>query len=213
MMKKLTLIVTALALMLGICGCGSDGAGISVQRADQLAAAGQAGDRYAGMVVSENVVEIQRDSSKTVEELYVEVGQEVKAGDKLFSYDSDALELDLEKAQLEVEKMENEQADYTEQLAKLEKQILRHRTKLEKRLREDIPVSVPEFIEEAPSQEDRKVVRTKTYTTRPMHVEDAILQMELLGHAFFVFVNIDTDQTNVLYLRKDGNLGLLEPEY
>ena len=100
MMKKLTLIVTALALMLGICACGSDGAGISVQRADQLAAAGQAGDRYAGMVVSENVVEIQRDSSKTVEELYVEVGQEVKAGDKLFSYDSDALELDLEKAQL-----------------------------------------------------------------------------------------------------------------
>lgn len=125
MMKKLTLIVTALALMLGICGCGSDGAGISVQRADQLAAAGQAGDRYAGMVVSENVVEIQRDSSKTVEELYVEVGQEVKAGDKLFSYDSDALELDLEKAQLEVEKMENEQADYTEQLAKLEKQLSR----------------------------------------------------------------------------------------
>lgn len=125
MMKKLTLIVTALALMLGICACGSDGAGISVQRADQLAAAGQAGDRYAGMVVSENVVEIQRDSSKTVEELYVEVGQEVKAGDKLFSYDSDALELDLEKAQLEVEKMENEQADYTEQLAKLEKQLSR----------------------------------------------------------------------------------------
>lgn len=98
-------------------------------------------------------------------------------------------------------------------LAKLEKQILRHRTKLEKRLREDIPVAVPEFIEEAPSQEERKVVRTKTYTTRPMHVEDAILQMELLGHAFFVFINIDTDQTNVLYLRKDGNLGLLEPEY
>ena len=123
MMKKLTLIVTALALMLGICGCGSDGAGISVQRADQLAAAGQAGDRYAGMVVSENVVEIQRDSSKTVEELYVEVGQEVKAGDKLFSYDSDALELDLEKAQLEVEKMKNELETYYEQLKELNQQL------------------------------------------------------------------------------------------
>ena len=59
----------------------------------------------------------------------------------------------------------------------------------------------------------RKIVRTKTYTTRPMHVEDAILQMELLGHSFFVFINIETEQTNVLYLRKDGNLGLLEPEY
>ncbi len=98
-------------------------------------------------------------------------------------------------------------------LAKLEKQILRHRTKLEKRLRSDISTSIPEFIEEAPAQEERKVVRTKTYTTRPMHVEDAILQMELLGHSFYVFINIETDQTNVLYLRKDGNLGLLEPEY
>ena len=98
-------------------------------------------------------------------------------------------------------------------LAKLEKQILRHRTKLEKRLRSDIPTSIPEIIEEAPAQEERKVVRTKTYTTRPMHVEDAILQMELLGHSFYVFINIETDQTNVLYLRKDGNLGLLEPEY
>ena len=98
-------------------------------------------------------------------------------------------------------------------LAKLERQILRHRTKLEKRLREDIPAEIPEFIEEAPEQGERKIVRTKTYTTRPMHVEDAILQMELLGHSFFVFINIETEQTNVLYLRKDGNLGLLEPEY
>ena len=47
---------------------------------------------------------------------------------------------------------------------------------------------------------------------RPMAVEDAILQMELLGHTFFVFVNIETERTNVLYLRKDGNLGLLVPE-
>lgn len=98
-------------------------------------------------------------------------------------------------------------------LAKLEKQILRHRTKLEKRLRENIPVEAPEFIEEAPIPGERQVVRIKTYTTRPMHVEDAILQMELLGHSFYVFINIETDQTNVLYLRKDGNLGLLEPEY
>ena len=97
-------------------------------------------------------------------------------------------------------------------LAKLERQILRHRTKLEKRLREDIPAEIPEFIEEAPEQGERKIVRTKTYTTRPMHVEDAILQMELLGHSFFVFVDIETERTNVIYLRKDGTLGLLEPE-
>ena len=59
---------------------------------------------------------------------------------------------------------------------------------------------------------NRKVVRNKTFPVRPMSVEDAILQMELLGHDFFVFVNVETDRTNVLYLRKDGDLGLMEPE-
>ena len=56
------------------------------------------------------------------------------------------------------------------------------------------------------------MVRTKSFPVRPMAVEDAALQMELLGHSFFVFVNIETERTNVLYLRKDGNLGLLVPE-
>ena len=100
-------------------------------------------------------------------------------------------------------------------LAKLERQILRHRTKLEKRLREDANVEeTPEFIEDisAYGTGERQVVRTKSFPVRPMAVEDAALQMELLGHDFFAFVNIETDRTNVLYLRKDGDLGLLEPE-
>ena len=99
-------------------------------------------------------------------------------------------------------------------LAKLERQILRHRTKLEKRLREDAyREETPEFIEDiAAYGGERQIVRTKEFPVRPMAVEDAILQMELLGHAFFVFVNIETERTNVLYLRKDGNLGLMVPE-
>ncbi len=98
-------------------------------------------------------------------------------------------------------------------LAKMERQIRKHRTKLGKRLREDAFTEVPEYVEEeAAEEEDLKVVRKKTFPVRPMSVEDATIQMEMLGHSFFVFVNIDTDRTNVLYLRKDGNLGLLEPE-
>ena len=103
-------------------------------------------------------------------------------------------------------------------LAKLERQIHKHRTKLAKRLREDAftPGELEYDAETAASaeagDEERKVVRHKTFTVRPMSVEDAILQMELLGHSFFVFVNAETDRTNVLYLRKDGNLGLMEPE-
>ena len=101
-------------------------------------------------------------------------------------------------------------------LAKLERQIHKHRTKLDKRLREDAlkPAELEYDAESAPAAEEtaRKVVRTKTFPVRPMSVEDAILQMELLGHSFFVFVNVETDRTNVLYLRKDGDLGLMEPE-
>jgi putative sigma-54 modulation protein len=98
-------------------------------------------------------------------------------------------------------------------LAKMERQIRKHRTKLGKNLREEIP-DVPEYIEEVSEGEEteRKVVKNKTFPVRPMSVEDAAIEMELLGHNFFAFVNIDTDRTNVLYLRKDGNLGLLEPE-
>ena len=122
-MKKWITMALILALLAALTGCGGSEGGIPVQRADQLALAGQAGERFAGVVVSENVVEISRDSSKRIEELYVAVGQEVKAGDKLFSYDSDELELALEKTQLEVEKMTNEQVTYTEQLEKLEKKL------------------------------------------------------------------------------------------
>ena len=100
-------------------------------------------------------------------------------------------------------------------LAKLERQIHKYRTKLEKRLRIDaFKANEYEYVEEMdePVAEARKIVRSKTFPVRPISVDDAILQMDLLGHGFFVFINADTDRANVLYLRKDGDLGLLEPE-
>lgn len=123
MKRKLISITLALCLLLCLCACGESGSAVSVQRADQLAALAQTGNRYAAMVVSEDVTNIDRDSSKSILELYVAVGDEVKAGDKLFTYDSEALELELEKQQLELEKMKNEQLSYAEQLVKLEQQL------------------------------------------------------------------------------------------
>jgi len=61
------------------------------------------------------------------------------------------------------------------------------------------------------SETPRRIVRTKRFALKPMSVDEAILQMELLAHSFFVFTNAQTDETNVLYLRDDGNLGLIEP--
>ena len=56
-------------------------------------------------------------------------------------------------------------------------------------------------------------MRTKRFAVKPMPVEEAILQMNLLGHEFFMFTNAETNQVNVVYRRKDGNYGLIEPEF
>ena len=55
-------------------------------------------------------------------------------------------------------------------------------------------------------------MRTKRFDIKPMYPEDACVQMELLGHSFFVFRNAETDETNVVYKRKGGTYGLIEPE-
>ena len=60
--------------------------------------------------------------------------------------------------------------------------------------------------------EDVQIVRTKKFDIKPMYPEDACIQMELLGHGFFVFVNAETDQVNVVYRRKGDTYGLIEPE-
>ena len=60
--------------------------------------------------------------------------------------------------------------------------------------------------------EEVKIVRTKKFDIKPMYPEDACVQMELLGHSFFVFINAETDQVNVVYKRKGDTYGLIEPE-
>ena len=57
------------------------------------------------------------------------------------------------------------------------------------------------------------IVRTKRFGVKPMFPEDACVQMELLGHSFFVFCNAETDEVNVVYKRKDGSFGLIEPSF
>jgi putative sigma-54 modulation protein len=67
-------------------------------------------------------------------------------------------------------------------------------------------------IEEEEIEPPRRVVKTKHFLVKPMPVDEAIKQMELLGHDFFLFVDADTDRLNLLYRRGDGNYGLIEPE-
>ena len=93
---------------------------------------------------------------------------------------------------------------------KLESQIRRHRTKLEKRIR---PTEL-EPLTDAPVYEEQRydIVRVKKFSVKPMSIEDAITQMELLGHDFFLFINEDDSTTSVLYRRHDGSYGLLQPD-
>ncbi|MBP3409792.1 MAG: ribosome-associated translation inhibitor RaiA [Clostridia bacterium] len=93
---------------------------------------------------------------------------------------------------------------------KLESQLRRHRTKLEKRIR----TSELEPVVEAPVYEEQSydIVRTKKFSVKPMGIEDAITQMELLGHDFFLFLNEESETMNVLYRRNDGSYGLLQPD-
>ena len=69
------------------------------------------------------------------------------------------------------------------------------------------------FIENDYQEDDEiKIVRTKKFDIKPMYAEDACIQMELLGHDFYVFCNAETEQVNVVYKRKGGTYGLIEPE-
>ena len=91
----------------------------------------------------------------------------------------------------------------------LERQIRKNKTRIEKQTK---GAGVHMESLDAPDDEEEFRIHTKTFPVKPMSTEEAILQMNLLGHSFFVFVNVETDRTNVLYLRKDGDLGLMEPE-
>lgn len=95
----------------------------------------------------------------------------------------------------------------------IERQIRKNKTRLEKRLR-DNAFDPSNFEPDTATEEETEfnVIRTKQLALKPMSTEEAILQMNLLGHSFFLFKNDRTEQTNLVYIRNDGNYGLIEVE-
>src|SRR5699024_1096257 len=102
-------------------------------------------------------------------------------------------------------------------VAKLERQIRKYKTKVNRKFRQKggakhvFAELEKEAIQEEAAEDEIEIVRTKRFNLKPMDSEEAILQMDMLGHAFFVFTNAETDDTNVVYKRKDGKYGLIEP--
>lgn len=98
---------------------------------------------------------------------------------------------------------------------KLYRQIERYRGKAKRKNRgkgEPVDMGEPLPIAEGPAEEEQNIVRHKRFALHPMSPEEAIDQMELLGHDFYVFFNSEDDAVNVLYRRHDGTFGLLQPE-
>lgn len=96
----------------------------------------------------------------------------------------------------------------------IERQLLKYRTKIVSKKLNAAANFKAEYLEEPVEEEDEeiKIVRSKRYDLKPMYPEDACIQMELLGHDFFVFVNAETDEVNVVYKRKANTYGIIEPE-
>jgi putative sigma-54 modulation protein len=98
---------------------------------------------------------------------------------------------------------------------RIERQFNKYKTRIQRRLQG------PKIGELAPADYEvdegqalePQIVRIKRFPVKPMDVEEAIMQMELLGHDFYVFVNSSTEEANVVYKRRDGNYGIIEPEY
>lgn len=97
---------------------------------------------------------------------------------------------------------------------KIERQIRKNKTKIAKKHREKVPTAeifTSEFVSEKEEEQPKvEIVRIKNINLKPMDIDEALLQMELLGHDFFIYIDSEDNTTNVLYKRDDGNYGLIE---
>ncbi|MBC5710129.1 MULTISPECIES: ribosome hibernation-promoting factor, HPF/YfiA family [Hungatella] len=95
----------------------------------------------------------------------------------------------------------------------LERQLKKYKNKLIDKKQSAPSFSEAFLQEEASAEEEIQIVKSKKFAVKPMDPEEACVQMELLGHNFYVFLNADTEEVNVVYKRKGGTYGLIEPEF
>ena len=123
-MKRKLAAALVCALCLTLSACGGSGTAVYVQSVERLAAMGgiAPGNRFLGLVVSEHTAELTRDADKTIAELLVKEGDDVKEGQALFSYDTEELQLNLDKKNLELEQLKSSIESYKEKIRTLEQE-------------------------------------------------------------------------------------------
>ncbi|MCR5202436.1 MAG: ribosome-associated translation inhibitor RaiA [Lachnospiraceae bacterium] len=95
----------------------------------------------------------------------------------------------------------------------IERQLRKYKNKLVQKQQDAVGLSRAFIEEEVEDENEIEIIRTKRFAMKPMDPEEACIQMELLGHDFYVFRNSDTDEVNVVYKRKGHTFGLIEPEF
>lgn len=95
----------------------------------------------------------------------------------------------------------------------MERQLRKYKNKLTDQKQSAMSLSQAFLAEEDDEEEDVVISKVKHFAVKPMDAEEACVQMELLGHSFYVFRNAETDEVNVVYKRKNGTFGIIEPEY
>lgn len=197
MKKMMKMIALAIAVMGLLAGCAEDAGAVPVVLVQQLLQAGTVEDKFAGIVVSENAVEIQRDVDKTIKELYVAEGDEVRANQKLFSYDSDELSLTLDKQELELDRLEAEISDLKKQISEQEKAIKKETNATTKATLELGLRQMQTELTQA--QYDKSAMQTEIKYTKDM-LKDVDVRSPIDG----TIRQIDENGTNYITIQQSG---------
>lgn len=110
------------------------------------------------------------------------------------------------------EKEDNFYAAIDMVIDKLERQIRKNKTRISAKRNKEVKDFAYDYIQDIEEEQDKKIVKRKKIEVKPMDEEEAILQMELLGHEFYLFKDAETNTPALIYKRKDGNYGIIEAE-
>lgn len=176
MRKKWIAAVLSGALLLGLAGCSSEpDTVVYVQNVAQIVGAGAIGtdNLFAGLVVSEKVTEVQRDQSKTVEQLFVTQGQEVNQGDILFQYDSEAMSIQLDKEKLALERLKNTSSTLNSQITQLKNE--------QKKASKDDQLSYTIEIQDREAQLKENEYNIKVKNKEISQLQDALANVKVIS--------------------------------